>query len=60
MLNGNIKDSEKNCVEINKVTVEIDPTITNETETRAGDNPVKLTENLDPIIEKSRRNIKLY
>ena len=50
LLNGTYTDGPQTCSVINTSTTDLDPTITTETETRAGDNPVISTVNLDPEI----------
>jgi len=47
LLNGTTTDGAQTCSVLNTVTTELDPTVTTETETRTGDNPVTATANLD-------------
>jgi hypothetical protein len=49
-LNNTTSDGAQTCSVINTTTTELDPTITTETETREGDNPVIATVDLDPTV----------
>ena len=46
-LNNTTSDGAQTCSVLNTTTTDLDPTITTETETRAGDNPVTATVDLD-------------
>jgi hypothetical protein len=50
LLNGYTSDGAQTCTEISSATTELDPTLTTETETRAGDNPVVTTVALDDVV----------
>ena len=50
LLNGTTSDGAQTCTEISSTTTELDPTVTTETETRAGDNPVVTTVALDDTV----------
>jgi len=50
LLNGTYSDGAQTCTEISSATTELDPTVTTETETRQGDNPVTATVDLDPVV----------
>ena len=50
LLNGTYTDGAQTCTEIASATTELDPTLSTETETRAGDNPVVTTVALDDSV----------
>lgn len=50
LLNGTYTDGAQTCTEIASQTTELDPTVSTETETRAGDNPVVTTVALDDSV----------
>jgi hypothetical protein len=47
LLNGTTTDGAQTCTVVNTATTDLDPTVTTETETRTGENPVTATVNLD-------------
>ena len=49
-LNNSISDGAQTCTVLNTTTTDLDPTVTTETETREGENPVTATEDLDPTV----------
>jgi len=49
-LNNSTSDGAQTCTVINTTTADLDPTITTETETRTGDNPVTETVDLEPTV----------
>ena len=60
LLNGTSSDGAQTCTEIASATTELDPTVTTETETREGDNPVTSTVNLDDVITTSTEDSAQY
>ena len=60
LLNGTYSDGAQTCTEIKSVTTELDPTVTTETETRAGDNPVISTVDLDDVVTTSTEESAQY
>jgi len=60
MLNGTTSDGAQTCTEISSTTTELDPTVTTETETRAGDNPVVTTVALDDAITTATEETAPY
>ena len=49
-LNGTTSDGAQTCTVVDTTTTELDPTVTTETETRTGDNPVTATVDLEPSV----------
>ena len=60
LLNGTSSDGAQTCTEIASATTELDPTVTTETETREGDNPVTSTVDLDDVITTSTEDSAQY
>jgi len=60
LLNGSTSDGAQSCSVLNTVTTELDPTVTTETETRDGDNPVTATVDLDPRVTTATENSANY
>ena len=53
ILDGSFKDGPQTCSVLSTTTTDLDPTITTETETRTGNNPVISTVDIDPSIVTS-------
>jgi len=60
LLNGTYTDGAQTCTEIASSTIELDPTVTTETETRAGDNPVVTTIALDDTVTTATEETDPY
>ena len=60
LLNGTYTDGAQTCTEIASSTTELDPTVTTETETRAGDNPVVTTVALDDTVSTATEESAEY
>ena len=59
-LNNTTSNGPQTCTVINTQTVDLDPTITTETETRAGDNPVVETQELNTATDTTQEQTGYY
>ena len=59
-LNNTTSDGPKTCTVINTQTDDLDPTVTTETETRAGDNPVVKRQELNTATDGSQEQTGYY
>ena len=59
-LNNTTSDGAQSCSVLNTVTTDLDPTVTTDTETRDGDNPVTATVDLDPTVTTATENSANY
>ena len=59
-LNNTTSNGAQTCSVLNTTTADLDPTVVEVTETRAGDNPVTATTNLDPTVVAVTENSANY
>tara|TARA_B100000683_G_scaffold39640_1_gene34937 strand:+ start:11989 stop:15690 length:3702 start_codon:yes stop_codon:yes gene_type:complete len=59
-LNNTTSNGAQTCTVLNTTTIDLDPTVTTETETREGDNPVTATVDLEPTVTTTTESSANY